>query len=117
MSLDTDLRALLVGNAGLTALVSTRIVQDRMEQGAARPFVVFSRASTDYQTGLDGSVLGERATFDVQCWADTRASAEAVASAVQAVLDANQRPVLSRASGYDAELDLEATLMSVEWWG
>jgi hypothetical protein len=116
MSLDTDLRALLVGNVALTALVSARITADRMEQGASRPFVVFSRVSTDYQTGLGGAVLAERVTFDVQCWADTRASAEAVADAVKAVFDANQRPVLSRTSGYDSDLDLEATLLTVEWW-
>ena len=116
MSLDTDLRALLVGNAGVTALVSTRIVQDRMEQGAGRPFIVFSRASTEFMNGLDGSVMGERVMFDVQCWADTRSSAEAVAGAVAAVLLADHRPVLSRTSGYDPDLDLEATLLSVEWW-
>lgn len=116
MSLDTDLRALLVGNAGVTALVSTRIVQDRMEQGAGRPFIVFSRASTEFMNGLDGSVMGERVMFDVQCWADTRTSADAVANAVNVVLSANQRPVLSRTSGYDSDLDMEATLLSVEWW-
>jgi hypothetical protein len=116
MSLDTDLRTALAANAGLTVLVGSRIVADRMEEGAPRPFIVFSRATTDYQTGLDGTVLAERATFDVQCWADTRASAEAVANAVKAILDADQRPILSRVSGYDAELDLEATLLSVEWW-
>ncbi len=116
MSLDTDLRAALAGNAGVSALVSTRISSDRAEQGATRPFVVFSRVATEYQHGLDGSVLGERVTFDVQCWADTRASAEAVANAVSAVFSANQRPILGRASGYDSELDLEATLLTVEWW-
>lgn len=116
MSLDTDLRAALVGNEGITALVGTRIVADRMEEGAARPFIIYSRESTQYETTLDGTVLAERATFDVQCWADTRASAEAVANAVRVVLDAGQRPILSRVSGYDADLDLEATLLSVEWW-
>ena len=116
MSLDTDLRAALATNAGVTALVGSAIVSDRMEEGTPRPFVVFSRVGTEYQHGLDGSVLGERATFDVQCWADTRASAEAVANAVCAVLLADQRPVLSRTSGYDADFDLEATLLTVEWW-
>ena len=116
MSADTDLRALLAASSTITALVATRIVADRMEEGASRPFIVFSRVATEYQHGLNGSVLGARATFDVQCWADTRASAEAVANAVEVVLLANQRPVLSRVSGYDAELDLEATLLSVEWW-
>ena len=117
MSLDTDLRAAMAANAGIAALVGARIVADRMEEGVARPFITYSTASTEYQYGLDGSVMGERVTFDVQVWADTRLSAEAVANAVNAYMVANQRPVLSRTSGYDAELDLEATLMSVEWWG
>jgi methylaspartate ammonia-lyase len=116
MSADTDLRALLAGTSAITALVSTRIVADRMEEGAVRPFVVFSRVATEHQYGLDGTVHASRATFDVQCWADTRISAEAVADAIETVLATNQRPVLSRVSGYDAELDLEATLLTVEWW-
>ena len=116
MSSETDLRALLVANGTLTALVSTRIVSDRMEQAAARPFVVFSRVQTENNYGLDGTLLAARVVFDVQCWADTRSSAEAVANAVDAVLLANQRAVLSRTSGYDGDLDLEATLLSVEWW-
>ena len=116
MSAETDLRAALAGNAGVAALVAGRITADRMEEGAVRPFVVFSRAATDNQYGLDGTVLASRITFDLQCWADTRASAEAVANAVDAVLLADQRPVISRTSGYDANLDLEATLLTVEWW-
>lgn len=116
MSLDTDLRAALAANAGVIALVGANIVSDRMEEGAARPFIVFTRSATEYQYALDGSIHGERAVFDVQCWADTRASAEAVANAVLAVLAADQRAVLSKTSGYDPELDLEATLLSVEWW-
>ena len=116
MSLDTDLRAALAGNVAVAALVGTAIVSDRMEEGTPRPFIVFSRASTDYEKGLDGTVFGERVVFDVHCWADTRATAETVANAVVAVLHADHRTVLSRTSGYDAELDLEATLLAVEWW-
>lgn len=116
MSLDTDLRAGLAGDAGVSALVGARISSDRIEQGTIRPFITFSRAATEYQTTLDGTVVAERATFDVQVWADTRLSAEAVSSAIKTYLDANQRQVLSRASGYDPELDLEASILSVEWW-
>lgn len=100
----------------LAALVGTRISSDRMEQGKARPFVVFSRSSTEYQNTLDGTVEGSRVIFDVQVWADTRSSAEAVANAIEAALLTDQRPVLGRSSGYDPDLDLEASLLSVEWW-
>ena len=116
MSAETDLRTLLTASPALASLVSNRISADRAEQGAPRPFIVFSRAATDYQTTLDGSVLGQRVSFDLQCWADTRASAEAVAEQVQTLLAADQRPILSRTSGYDSDLDLEATLFTVEWW-
>lgn len=115
MSADTDLRAGLAGNAGIAALVGSRIVADRMEQGVARPFITYSTTSTEYQHTLDGSVMGARIVFDVQVWADTRLSAEAVANAVNAYALANQRPVLSRSSGYDPELDLEASILSIEW--
>jgi hypothetical protein len=116
MSADTDLRALLAGTSAITALVSDRIVADRMEQGDIRPFVVFTLISTEHQYGLDGTVHGSRYGFDVQCWADTRLMANAVADAIKTVLTANQRPVTGPVSGYDAELDLEATLLTVEWW-
>ena len=116
MSAETDLRAALAGNAGLTALVSTRIVADRMEEGVGRPFVVFARVATENHQSLDGTLLASKAVFEVQCWADTRASAEAVANAVEVVLLADHRPVINRVSGYDSDLDLEATLLTVDWW-
>lgn len=116
MSMESDLRALLVAYAPLTALVSTRIAADRIEQGAIRPFVVYTRTATEPVQSLDGAVHANKATFDVQCWADTRTSAEQVADAIQAALVADARAIVGRASGYDADLDLEATVISVDWW-
>ena len=116
MSMESDLRALLAAYAPLTALVSTRIAADRIEQGAGRPFVVFSRTATEPVQSLNGTVHANKASFDVQCWADTRTSAEAVADAIQDALVADARAIVARASGYDADLDLEATVISVDWW-
>lgn len=116
MSMESDLRALLVAYAPLTALVSTRIAADRIEQGAARPFVVYTRTGTEPVQTLDGTLHASKATFDVQCWADTRTAAEAVADAIQAALVADARAIVGRASGYDADLDLEATVISIDWW-
>jgi hypothetical protein len=117
MSAETDLRALLVASAGVTALVGTRIAADRMEQGSARPFVVFARSASEPLQCLDGSVLKTLVTLDVQCWADTRASAEAVADAVTAaVRGVLTQTVPARAALFEPELDLEASVLTVQWW-
>jgi hypothetical protein len=64
------------------------------EQAPPRPFIVYT-GSEEPQRALDGSVHGTRTTFEIQCWADTRAAADALAAAVKTVLDA-QSPVLHR---------------------
>jgi hypothetical protein len=87
MSAATDLQALLLATSAVTALCSTRISADRMEQAAATPFIVYT-GTAEPQRSLDGSVHGTRTTFEIQCWADTRAAADALAAAVKTVLDA-----------------------------
>lgn len=120
MSAKTELRALLVATSGVTALVGSgsaaRISADRIEQGAARPFIVFTQNATDVQTGLNGTVLTTKAVLELQCWADTRVGADALADAVQTALVGDYRTITQRADGYDAELDLEATIFTVDWW-
>lgn len=116
MSAGTDLRALLVATGAITALVGQRIAADRIEQAAARPFVVFTRTATDRARGLDGTLHGVKTTFELQAWADTRTAADAVGDAVEAAIETAQHTVLNRSSGYDADLDLEATILTIDWW-
>ena len=116
MSAESDLRALLVAAPAITALVGTRIAADRIEQGAARPFIVFTRTATERTKGLDGTVHGVQAKFSLQCWADTRAAAEAVAEAVQTAIEAAFHTVADRSSAYEPELDLEAATLAIDWW-
>lgn len=120
MSAKTELRALLVATSGVTALVGSgsaaRITSDRIEQGAARPFIVFTQSDVGTQTGLDGSVLATKAVLEVQCWGDTRVSTDALAAAVKTALQGDYRTITAEGDGYDAELDLEATIFTVDWW-
>lgn len=115
MSAETDFRALLVGNAGVTALVGTKVAQNAMPPDKAPPFVVFT-ATHNPSYGLDGTLLDDEVTFDVQCWATTSLTADAVADAIDAALPASHA-VVGRASGYDSELNLDCTVLTIQWWG
>lgn len=121
MNAETEFRAACVdtgtaSGAALYALVNTKVAADRIEQGTARPFVVFTRVDTERFYGLEGTLHGSKAVLEVQCWADTRDGAEAVADAVEAVCAAQEQFVIRRTAGYDGDMDLEATLLTVEWW-
>jgi hypothetical protein len=117
MSEGAAFRALIAANAPVVALVGTRIAQDRIDQGKVRPFIVYGISSIEPQRMLDGTVIKTRVTIDVQCWGDTRLSADAVADAVTtAVRAVVPQSVSGRSTVYDGELDLEATVLVVEWW-
>lgn len=119
MSIETDFRALLAGYAGLSALVGTRIALNAVPPGMVRPLVVFVTRH-DHSHNLLGQVMADTCSITVQCWADTAAAADAtadqVAAAVATAPVAAGAVVLDRSSGYDAELDLHATVLTVEWW-
>lgn len=114
MSVEADFRALLAGDAGVTALVGTRIAQNAVAQGAPVPYVVFTATHTP-ELGLDNTVLADQVTITVQCWAKKAADADTLADAVQAALSGDV-VVIGRVTGYDEELDLDATVLTVEWW-
>lgn len=127
MSVETDLYALLTADAGVQAALAAslaaagdeigdRFAADRIEQDTTRPFAVFTRTSTEKQEGLDGTVFAERVVLELQVWADKRLDADALADVCQAALDEAGHSVTGRASGFDGELGLEATVLTVEWW-
>lgn len=111
----TALQTLLLAAAPVTALAGTRIAADRAEEDWQRPFVVYS-GTTEPQRCLDGSTEGDLTVFEIQIWADTRASAEALANAVQDACDGAHQYITARAGGHDPELDLEAVVMTCNWW-
>ncbi len=117
MSAETALRALLVADGPTAALVGTRVSADRIEQGAVRPFVVFARTSSLPITTIGGVVLRTMVSLDVQCWADTRAGADALGDAVTtAVRGVISQTVPGRSAVYDSDLDLHGTVLNVNWW-
>lgn len=120
MSIETDFRSLLTAYAPLAALVGARIILNAAQQTIGSPYIVFT-ASHEPVLGMDGAELADACTLTVQCWATSSAGAEQVADAVVAAVATAPATaavaVLARASGYDEEADLDATVLQVAWWG
>lgn len=115
MSAETDFRGLLAAYAPLTALVGTRIAQNAVPQGAALPYIAYV-AQHQPEYGLDNTLHASAVTITCECWADTAAAADAVADHVQAAVEADDRVITARASSFDPDVGLDATVLSVEWW-
>jgi hypothetical protein len=116
VSVETDLRALLISHAPLTAVVpASRVRVDAMEQEMARPFIVFSRQGSAPIFGLGNALLGATDTIDIQIVGSTRSNAIAVRDLVQAALIASGQPWSATSSGYDEANDIEAEVVTVEW--
>lgn len=124
MSAESDLRALLIGNAALLAGLGTvsgitadkRICIDAVPQGFARPYIVFTKQSGEDELGTDNTLLAELATIDIQCVGTTRQNAIAVRDLVRAALRAAGVPSDRNAAGYDAENDLEVEVVTIDWY-
>lgn len=145
MSVESDLRAALVAESTLVALVGQRVVQNGIPEGAATPYVVFTSTHAP-EKNLVGDTMTDKVTFTVECWATRAFDADAVADAVTVALgnvgksgglvadyvdptyydeDYLSPPgptglspfeVTARASGFDGDLGLDATVLSVEFW-
>ena len=79
--------------AGLTALVGTRIYPSILPQAVTLPAITYQKISAKrtHTMGDDPGLAKPR--FQITCWADTPASARAVATQVQTALQ-NQRNAL-----------------------
>ena len=116
MSAESELQTLLANTGAVTAQLGDRIAADRIEQGAASPFLVYTRTGTESFTGLNDEVFERKVTLELQIWGDKRTTVDAAAAAVTAAIEAAHQAVLGRTSGYDGDLDMEAAILTVEWW-
>ncbi len=119
MSAENDFRATLMAHAPLVALTGTRVAQNVVRQGASLPLVAYA-ARHEPVLNLLGETTDDQCSFTVQCWSQTALEADAVADAVTAaVADADPvhgAVVIAREGDYDPEMDVHATVLTVEWW-
>lgn len=114
MSAEAAIYAALSGHAPLTALVGARIYPDAMPEETEYPAVVYSRAATEpIRTIHASAVVAAFIDVSVSCWGKTRTQADLVATNAIDALEAAGETWTGRASGYDAETDLYATVIEV----
>jgi hypothetical protein len=87
MSYQADIYAALAANATLAGLVATRIFPDVADGTAVAPYIVYQVVSTAGETPHDGDRNLEFPLIQFSCWAQSKSSAIALASAVNTVLD------------------------------
>ena len=86
MSSLTAIRAMLIADPDVTALVGDRIMPDHFDQDGERPMVcMWNISAVPYDT-LEGGLGFERARVRVECVGDSRAQADAIWLAVNKAL-------------------------------
>jgi hypothetical protein len=78
---------LLSNNAGLSALVGTRVFPEIAEQNTALPYVVYTIRSNEPSDTQRGPSELDTASIEVNCFADTYQTAIAISVAVRAAID------------------------------
>lgn len=87
MSTGKAIYGILSANAGVTALVSTRIYPDMATQDTAFPFVVYQIEGTTPSDTKDGASKMDMVDFAVMAYAKSYTNAQDIASACRTALD------------------------------
>lgn len=90
MTLMTDLYTYLSTDAGLSALISTRLYPDEAPESASLPYVVYSQLAQAESYHLGGNAGLPRVTLTYDIYAATAVSRDAVCSALFDAVDAYQ---------------------------
>ena len=87
MSLETGLYTALTGDAGVSALVGTRIYPEIMPQGVTYPAISYQRISTTRTNMLSGVDDFTQVRVQVDCWDDSYSGVKALSAAVKSAID------------------------------
>lgn len=114
MTVESDFRAMLANDAGVSALVGTRVALNAVPPGSDYPCIVFT-SQHQRELTLTNEIAADTVTLDVQCWAENSADAQAVGDAVEDVIAAQDGMVVTaRQTAFDAETGVHAEAITVE---
>lgn len=113
MSLETDLSALLL-------TVCPRVSADVAPAGTAKPFITWQQVGGDVIQPISGLPDKRNALVQINCWAERRADANALALAVEAALVGTTvfvaRPQSALVATNDDDTDLRGAMQDFSIW-
>ena len=86
MSLESEMREILVGDAGVSAVVGTRIYPFQREEDSALPAIVYRSTMENPQQSLRSEVDLSETIVEYECIAATIAAAKSLAELVRQAL-------------------------------
>jgi hypothetical protein len=104
----------LIADAGVSALVSTRVYPLTIPQDIALPAIAYQRISGPRISAHDGPTGLARARIQVTCQASTYTAAKGLAMEVRQALDAFRGSVTTEG---DELVEVEASFLANEWDG
>lgn len=118
MSIHSGLYAFLTADAGVSALVGTRVyplvIPDQVfDEATKRPCLVYGRQTVDPRKTFCETIALRRSTFAVDCYAKTMAVAQSLALAVKSAL-VDYRGAMDDVTVSDVSLETETDLMDLE---
>lgn len=111
-SLEGKIYSKLIADAGVNALIAGRIYPNVAPQGAIKPYVVCRYAGANWVHDLIGFSNLERATMELQCYADSYGAAKVLAGKVTTSLDASLTFASRQIADSDAYDDVSRTYYS-----
>lgn len=113
MSLESDLFAVL-------AAVHPRVYPDVAPEGSALPYITWQQIGGDVIRPVDGLPDKRNAYIQVNCWAATRADANAMALQVEAALVAatafQARPMAALMAAFDEGTEYRGAMQDFTIW-
>lgn len=95
MSMESDLQAYLLADAGVAAAVGARVFRQVADQDAAFPYATIASLSVEPQRSLQGPNGEAIARLQITCWGDTLAVAEAARDAVRTCVRTLERQIVT----------------------
>lgn len=96
--------ATIAATSAITSLVGTRYWPNH-RQNETLPAITYEVISEIRNDWIEGPGVGKRCRVQLDCWAETRTSADALADSVETALSATGR-VLYRRGSYDHEVEI-----------
>lgn len=86
--MEKAIKSILVADATVLALVSTRVYPNWVPQGASMPAISFNQVSGIRDYSMDGADGMAQTLYQIDCWATTYSETRDLADAVRGALSA-----------------------------